>query len=510
MRKALLLFFIFSPLLSFADTPFPVSSSDIHLVVSESPYILSGSATIASGTSLTIDPGVIIKIVPICSIVIEGNLDAIGSADAPIIFTSIKNDSVGGDSNLDATSTAPALGDWLGLNISGPALLEHVDISYAINGISVNGGDLSVRSSNIHDNSDRGITVFGANSVRVTNSSFTNNRYPMDISTDIPFTHSGNSASGNQANAFAVGGHSLGDVHLTKDGIPYFTNGLLIASGTSLIVDSGVIIKMSAIASILMQGNLVLNGTKEEPVFITSVKDDSVSGDTNNNGAATLPAAGDWGKIVVSPGGFLDARYATVRYGGGQGQTGVFPNILNQGGSILLNNSSSTNALSQGLYQQSGSSTVLATGFGNQTTGVQIDGGEMTIHHSSFENNTGSAIDTSNITAASTTVDAAGNWWGSEEGPRHFPEKVGGTGQWINGDHIDFSGWLTGNPKSWNIDPVIIIPGILGSWKDWHGEWKLDPITHTYDNLVDTFKANGYVQGSTLYEFPYDWEKSNV
>ena len=59
------------------------------------------------------------------------------------------------------------------------------------------------------------------------------------------------------------------------------------------------------------------------------------------------------------------------------------------------------------------------------------------------------------------------------------------------------------------LDPVVIIPGILGSWEK-NGKWVIDPVLHTYDNLIDTFLANGYVEGETLFKFPYDWRSSNI
>ncbi|MBX4192222.1 hypothetical protein KW798_01925, partial [Candidatus Parcubacteria bacterium] len=69
--------------------------------------------------------------------------------------------------------------------------------------------------------------------------------------------------------------------------------------------------------------------------------------------------------------------------------------------------------------------------------------------------------------------------------------------------------WKWGPKPASEFDPVIIIPGILGSWEK-DGELILDPLTHTYDNLVDTFLANGYVEGQTLFEFPYNWRNSNI
>lgn len=59
------------------------------------------------------------------------------------------------------------------------------------------------------------------------------------------------------------------------------------------------------------------------------------------------------------------------------------------------------------------------------------------------------------------------------------------------------------------LDPVIIIPGILGSAEK-NGEWVIDPIFHVYDNLIETLEANGYVKGVDLFTFPYDWRNSNA
>jgi pimeloyl-ACP methyl ester carboxylesterase len=68
--------------------------------------------------------------------------------------------------------------------------------------------------------------------------------------------------------------------------------------------------------------------------------------------------------------------------------------------------------------------------------------------------------------------------------------------------------WKWGFKPPSEYDPVVIIPGILGSWEK-NGSWVLDPILHTYDNLIDTFLANGYVENKTLFKFPYDWEEPN-
>ncbi len=60
------------------------------------------------------------------------------------------------------------------------------------------------------------------------------------------------------------------------------------------------------------------------------------------------------------------------------------------------------------------------------------------------------------------------------------------------------------------IDPVIMIPGILGSDYNENGELVMDPILHKYDDLIATLDANVYTQGTDLFTFPYNWRLSNM
>ncbi len=60
-------------------------------------------------------------------------------------------------------------------------------------------------------------------------------------------------------------------------------------------------------------------------------------------------------------------------------------------------------------------------------------------------------------------------------------------------------------------DPVLIVPGLLGSWQ-WtpRGDFVLDPVLGTYTSLIETFSENGYSEGNDLFRFPYNWRQSNA
>jgi hypothetical protein len=69
--------------------------------------------------------------------------------------------------------------------------------------------------------------------------------------------------------------------------------------------------------------------------------------------------------------------------------------------------------------------------------------------------------------------------------------------------------WVWGPKPVSEFEPVVIVPDMFGSFVKDTGP-VLDPIFQTYDNLIATLVGNGYVEGQTLFTFPYDWEASNA
>ncbi|MBW2494692.1 MAG: hypothetical protein JRE43_08065, partial [Deltaproteobacteria bacterium] len=94
----------------------------------------------------------------------------------------------------------------------------------------------------------------------------------------------------------SVAGIISSDQTWEPSGNPYVMTGdVTVSEGVTLTLSPGVVVKAdSTLRELIVLGTLVANGTAEQPIVLTSYKDDSAHGDTNADGAATMPAFGDW------------------------------------------------------------------------------------------------------------------------------------------------------------------------------------------------------------------------
>ncbi len=85
------------------------------LTSANSPYLVNRSGlVVSSGVTLTINPGVVIKIVSNNEpwIRVAGTINANGTSASPVVFTSFLDDDYGGDMNADGSATTPSAGNW--------------------------------------------------------------------------------------------------------------------------------------------------------------------------------------------------------------------------------------------------------------------------------------------------------------------------------------------------------------------------------------------------------------
>ncbi|MDP2208701.1 MAG: right-handed parallel beta-helix repeat-containing protein [Bacteroidota bacterium] len=322
--------------------------------------------TISSNAVLTIDPGVVIKFPSLyapyyphyynyAGIVVNGAVVAAGTATQKIIFTSLKDDSNGGDTNNDGNNSTPTRGDWWSIeyrNSGSDTLnsLKNCEIRYGGSGggiyyyyypdgagaVRVFDAHVRIDSCIVQQSANSGLGIYGSASPVVSNVQIYNILYtPVMMSLFANPTFS-------NISALNVGIMALGivpETYSVSATVPkrdfagfsnityffytdYYGERPIINSGTTITIPSGVVFKAGVgFPGILVNGALVVQGTSSQKVIFTDVRDDSYGNpfDSNGDGSSTHSdidrSNRGWVEMSdVSDDSVSSIKYAVFRY----------------------------------------------------------------------------------------------------------------------------------------------------------------------------------------------------
>lgn len=201
----------------------------------------------------------------------------------------------------------------------------------------------------------------------------------------------------------------------TSAGSPYWVTGAVtVNNGATLTIQPGVIVKFSnsTSAQILMSGGkLSAAGTAANPIYFTSIADDSVGGDTGGDGPTT-GAAGQWCYLGFTNSGTnvglsSSLSYATVRYAG-KGSCTTAINMTttsgNPGPNVTFSNSTVTSSGAIGISDSGSTLTIQDSSVDhNASDGIKVTGtnGTAAINRTTLSSNTGKGLSVNTITSGS-------------------------------------------------------------------------------------------------------------
>lgn len=265
-------------------------------------YVIEADVTVPKGSTLAIEPGAIIKFDTNCcrryNLIIEGSLTVNGSEGSRVYFTSLRDDTIGNDTNGDGGASTPGAGNWgsIVFRNGGTGRVQYTELRYGESTFYTDGSSPTFDNISVRDASYSAFNVAPSDSPTITN--FEVQRTPYGGVAVRP-------------------GAMNQNVTWNQTAAPFILTDNVTATA-NLTIESGVIVKFDTDCcrrfSLIIEGLLTVNGTADKPVYFTSIRDDTIGGDTNGNGGASVPGAGNWGNVLFRNGGSGNLKHAEIRY----------------------------------------------------------------------------------------------------------------------------------------------------------------------------------------------------
>jgi hypothetical protein len=411
-------------------------------------YVVTADVRVVPGVTLTVQPGTIVKLQDDASLLVDGNLQAVGTAGQRIYFTSWHDDSVGGDTNGNggATTPDPTRSDrvWgrirFGDASNDGSVIDNAVIRYGGNdyydyaAVDIFDASPTIRNSQISQNRENGVSIHTsvpgiAAQPTISGNTFSSNReYALGSDVDSQPVLSGNTLTGNGGNGMAIWAGTIQTAkRWDQTSVVYIIpEDLSVGAGGQLTIAPGTIIKLRDDASLLVDGNLQAVGTAGQRIYFTSWHDDSVGGDTNGDGGATTPdpTRSDrvWGRIrfgdASNDGSVIDN--AVIRYGG---------NDYYDYAAVEITGASPTLRYTDIMLDRKHGVSVSSA----------VSPAQPALTCLNIEQNRDHGL--YNDTPA-TPVNATQLWWGHSSGPYHASLNPGGQGNKVS-NGVNFNPWRT-------------------------------------------------------------------
>ena len=483
--------------------PGPITVDTVWDIVG-SPYVISSAGlTIDTGATLAIKSGVLVKFDPgdgsqKAVLLVQGKLVVEGTQSEEAVFTSLRDDSVGGDSNGDGNNTSSAPGDWAGICFADGSrgYINHAVLRYggssdlAMVHVSTNASTVSVTDTSLSDTTSRhgAMEIAGGTNPRmVSRNAFARNLTGLvlgegggeatvednsfsdsalgAIRMNLSFTGflSGNTSSGTGRNGIWVEGGMSSNVTWGEVNMPYIVdcrNSLNVPANVTWTISPGVVVKFNSTvpcckAVVSVSGRLQAEGTRQQKIVFTSVRDDTYGGDTNGDGNASQPVPGDWAGIWFNIGATGSISNAVLRYGGESSSRTAMITIGSNNSSVhiadclisdgigfggiritgsgadtspTINGNTLVRNSPYGISVESGRPAIIGNTISGSPWGVYLSGDSFPlINFNDIENNSIGVYNApcpNDVPCPARDLDATRNYWGAPNGPSRDPDRL--------------------------------------------------------------------------------------